>query len=99
MSEKIATMKAFAKMGFSRLDRAIKDLKEEQLDWKSCTEANTIRWLLTHLSSELHNFVPKILTGNLEYASEGWPDDYTGNTSYSLEKINGDIEDGKNRME
>jgi uncharacterized damage-inducible protein DinB len=68
------------------------------LDWKSCTEANTIRWCLTHLSSELHAFVPKILTGNLEYKPEGWPDDYEGNLSYSLKKIMGDIEAGKDKL-
>ena len=98
MSEKIETLKAFADMGFFRLERALKDLKEEQLDWKSCSEANTIRWILTHLSSELHVFVPKILTGNTEYVLEGWPEDYIGNTSYSLEKILGDIEEGKAKL-
>jgi len=98
VSEKAEAIKAFAQLGFDRLERAIKDLKEEQLDWKSCTEANTIRWILTHLSSELHVFVPKILKADKDYTPEGWPDDYTGNTSYSLEKILGDINDGKAKM-
>jgi uncharacterized damage-inducible protein DinB len=98
MSEKVETMKAFAALGFDRLDRAIKDLKEEQLDWKSCTEANTIRWILTHMSSELHVFMPKILKGDKDYAPEGWPEDYTGNTSYSLDKILGDIKEGKTNV-
>ena len=98
MSEKIETIKAFAKLGFDRLERAIKDLKEEQLDWKSCPEANTIRWILTHLSSELHVFIPKILTGNKDYVPEGWPEDYTGNTGYSLEKILGDLKEGKAKL-
>jgi uncharacterized damage-inducible protein DinB len=95
MSEKIETMKAFAQVGFGRLDRATKDLTEEQLDWKSCVEANTIRWCLTHLASEMFVFVPKIIKGDKEYKPEGWPDDYVGNESYSLEKIMGDIEKGK----
>ena len=98
MSEKIETIKAFAKLGFDRLERAIKDLKEEQLDWKSCPEANTIRWILTHLSSELHVFIPKILTGNKDYVPEGWPENYTGNTGYSLEKILGDLKEGKAKL-
>ena len=54
MSDVIKTLKAFTELGFDRLDRATKDLTEEQLDWQSCVEANTIRWILTHLSSELH---------------------------------------------
>ncbi len=98
MSEKAEAIKAFAQLGFDRLERAIKDLNEEQLDWKSCPEANTIRWILTHLSSELHVFVPKILKADKGYTPEGWPDDYTGNTSYSLEKILGDINEGKAKL-
>ncbi len=95
MSDKIMMLKAFTELGFSRLDRAIKELKEEQLDWKSCSEANTIRWILTHLSSELHVFVPKILKGDKEYVPEGWPEDYVGNEGFSLEKILGDLSTGK----
>ena len=98
MSEKIEMLKAFAQIGFSRLDRAIKDLTKEQLDWKSCPEANTIRWNLTHLASEMFVFVPKIIKGDKEYKPEGWPDDYVGNESYSLEKIKGDIEKGKSKL-
>ncbi len=98
VSEKVETIKAFAQLGFDRLDRAIKDLREEQLDWKSCPEANTIRWILTHLSSELHVFFPKILKGDKDYTPEGWPEDYTGNTSYSLEKILGDLNEGKVKL-
>jgi uncharacterized damage-inducible protein DinB len=95
VSEKIEMLKAFTQVGFGRLDQATKDLTEEQLDWKSCAEANTIRWALTHLASEMFVFVPKIIKGDKEYKPEGWPDDYVGNESYSLEKIRGDLEKGK----
>ena len=98
MSDKTKTIKAFAQVGFDRLERAVKDLKVEQLDWKSCPQANTIRWIMTHINSELHTFVPKILTGNKEYAPAGWPSDYIGNTSYSLDKIMKDYKDGKAKV-
>ena len=98
MSEKIKTMKEFTKVAFGRLDRATKDLTEEQLDWKSCPDANTIRWNLTHLASEMFVFVPKIIKGDKTYKPEGWPDDYVGNESYSLEKIRGDIEKGRTKF-
>lgn len=95
MSGKIDAIKSFTEMGFFRFRGAIKDLKEEQIDWKYCPQANTVRWLLTHLASELHVFIPKILTGDKDYKPEGWPEDYVGNQSYSLEKILGDIEEGE----
>jgi len=95
MNEKMETIKDFTQIGFDRLEGVTKDLKPEQLDWKSCPKANTIRWILTHLSSELHTFVPKILSGNKEYEPEGWPDDYVGNASYTLERIMGDLQTGK----
>jgi uncharacterized damage-inducible protein DinB len=98
VSQKIETIKAFAMLGFDRLDRVTKDLTEEQLDWKSCKEANTIRWIMTHLSSELHTFIPKIIKGDKDYMPKGWPEDYVGNKSYSLKKIKDDIKDGKEKF-
>ncbi|MGD2200984.1 MAG: DinB family protein [Candidatus Bathyarchaeota archaeon] len=98
MSQKIEMLKAFAETGFSRLGRAIKDLNEEQLDWRSCPEANTLRWILTHLSHELHVFVPMIITGNREYTPEGWPEDYVDNPDFTLEKIVRDLEEGKDKL-
>lgn len=98
MSDRVDAIKAFTQIGFDRLERATKDLKETQMDWKSCTEANTIRWILTHLSQELHVYIPRILSGNREYKPEGWPEDYVGNASYSLEKIMGDLEKGRDDL-
>lgn len=95
MSDKIDTIKGFAMVGFQRLGNATKDLTEEQLDWKSCTESNTIRWVLTHLNQEFYGFIPKILKGDKDYVIKDWPEDYVGNKSYSLEKIMGDLEKGK----
>ena len=98
MSERAKTLKSFSKIGFSRLEAAIKDLTEEQLDYKICPEFTTVRWILTHLVVVLHVFIPKALTGNKEYKPDGWPDDYTGNPSYSLEKILQDLESGKTKL-
>ena len=98
MSEKIDTMKAFAQVGFNRLERATENLTEEQLDWKSCPEANTIRWILTHMNSEFFAFFPKIVKADKDYVPEGWPADYVGNKSYSLDKIMGDHKKGKENV-
>jgi len=98
MSDRIETIKLFIELGFKRLGMVTEDLKEEQLDWKYCPQANNVRWLLTHLSNELHVYIPKILKGDKDYYPEGWPKDYTGNTGYSLEKILGDLEEGKKKL-
>ncbi|MHA2428992.1 MAG: DinB family protein [Candidatus Hermodarchaeia archaeon] len=98
MSDRIETIKSFIELGFKRLGMVTENLKEEQLDWKYCPQANNVRWLLTHLSNELHVYIPKILKGDKDYYPEGWPEDYTGNTGYSLEKIRGDLEEGKKKL-
>ena len=95
MSDRVNALIKFSNIGFSRLEMSTKDLTEEQLDIKSCPEASTIRWVLTHLIEILHVFVPKVLTGDKEYKPEGWPGDYTGNPSYSVEKILEDLESSK----
>ena len=95
MSTKIITIKSFAEMGFYRLSNITKDLTEHHLDWTSCSEANTIRTILTHLNQELHVYIPRMLIGK---TPDAWPDDYTGNTSYSLEKIMNDLTEGKTKL-
>jgi uncharacterized damage-inducible protein DinB len=91
MSTKVEVFKAFAQSGFDRLARSTKDLKVEQLDWKSLPEANSIRWILTHMGMEVNVMVPNIVAG----VKVDWPKDYIGNTTYSLEKILSDIEAGR----
>jgi hypothetical protein len=98
MYEKIEMMKAFTELGLGLLDRRTADLEEEQLDWKSCAEANTIRWILSHLTDEMFVFYPKVVKGDRNYRPEDWPDDYVGNSGYSLEKIKGDLEKGKAKL-
>jgi len=95
MSEKISIMKSFAEMGFFRLGNVTKKINEDQLDWKSCADANTLRWILTHLNQELHVYLPRMITGK---TPENWSDDYVGNPDYSLEKIMKDIEEGKKNL-
>jgi len=82
-------------MGFFRLSNITKNLTEYHLDWKSCSEANTIRNILTHLNQELHVYLPRMLIGK---TPDDWPEDYTGNPNYSLEKIMVDLEEGKTNL-
>lgn len=98
MKYDIETMRSFTEIGFDRLDRALHDIDEEQLDWKSCPEANTIRWILTHLSQELHVYVPRILTGNKDFFPNDWPEDYVGNENYSMQKIMKDLNEGREQL-
>jgi uncharacterized damage-inducible protein DinB len=91
---KIGTIKEFTMHGFNRLNNATKNLTEEQLDWKSCTEANTIRNLLGHLIGEWYGFVPKILSGNKDLEVEG----YVGTEGKSLEEIKKDLSEGQKHL-
>ena len=94
----IDAIKEFAELGFTRLDGTLKDLSEEQLDWTSCTQANTIRNILTHLISEWYGFVPKIIAGNKDAKVKGVAEGYVGNKELSLVKILADLKEGKNHL-
>jgi hypothetical protein len=95
MSERADVIKAMAVIGLDRLDGLTKDLDEGLLDWRPEPEANSLRWILTHESYILHVVLPRVLHGGRGYRPEGWPDDYQGNPGYSLEKILGDLERGR----
>jgi len=95
---KIETIREFAEVGFWRLDNALKDLTEEQLDWMSCSEANTIRNILTHLISEWYGFIPKIVAGDKNAKVKGVPEGYVGNKELSLTKIMADLKEGKDHL-
>jgi uncharacterized damage-inducible protein DinB len=91
---KIGTIKEFTEVGFNRLNNATKDLTEEQLDWKSCSEANTIRNILGHLIGEWYGFIPKILAGDKNLEVEG----YSGTEGKSLEQIISDLAEGQKHL-
>ena len=95
MTVKTNMIKDFAQIGFDRLEGATKNLKPEQLDWKSCSQANTIRWILTHLSEELNVYMPKFLGAEVP---ADWPKDYVGNPKYKMEKILADIQRGHRKL-
>lgn len=91
---KIGTIKEFTMVGFNRLNSATKDLTEEQLDWKSCSEANTIRNILGHLIGEWYGFVPKILAGDKDLEVKG----YVGTEGKSLDEIKADLSEGQKHL-
>jgi len=95
MGIKVDVLKFFVEIGFYRMGNVTKDINEELLDWASCADANTLRWILTHLNQELHVYLPRMLGGTVP---DDWPEDYIENSRYSLEKIMGDLESGKRNL-
>jgi len=91
---KMKSIKEFTQVGFNRLNNATKDLSEEQLDWKRCSEANTIRNVLGHLIGEWYGFVPKILAGDKDLEVKG----YSGAEGKSLEEIMSDLAEGQKHL-
>ncbi len=87
-------IRTFAEISFDRFDRTVKDLSEKEIDWRPIEEANSIRWILMHLSQQWNVGIPRILKGDPEYKPEGWPEDY-GKQSLSLAKIMTDLDEGK----
>jgi len=93
----------FTREAFRHLDNATKELTEEQLDWKSCPEANTIRNILDHLFVEWYGSLPKITSGNTVLPDEDisvikqriLARGYTGVKGKSIEQIKINLTEGK----
>lgn len=98
MDQKVELIKEFAEIAFYRFDQATKDLSEKEIDWKPVESANSIRWILTHLSQQWNVGILRILREDPEYKPEDWTEDYVGNKSYSLKKITSDLKNGRNAV-
>lgn len=94
MDKDIATLKSFAEYAFDSLERTCQDLTEKETEWKPSEESNNIRWILNHISRITNVALPRIMTGDQEYAPEGWPKDYKEQT-YSTEKLMNDLKAGR----
>ena len=62
MSEKIGAMRIFTNFGLERLRWDLREVAPELLDWKLCEEANSVRWLLAHISMVLNVYIPRAAT-------------------------------------
>lgn len=92
---KIEAMRIFTEFGLTRLEWDLRNLDDGCLDWRPSPEANSVRWLLTHISMVLNVYLPRALTGDLEYLPDDWPGNYHDDADLSKEKILGDIAFGK----
>ena len=95
-STKIEAMKIFVEYGLTRLTWDIQELEETILNWRINPKANSVKWLLTHISMILNVYFPRALTNNLSYLPENWLPEYHDNEYLTLETIMNDIEKGKN---
>jgi hypothetical protein len=95
-STKIEAMKLFVEYGLTRLAWDLNELDEETLNWRITPEANSVKWLLTHISMILNVYFPRAFTNNLSYLPENWFPEYHDNDKLTIETILNDIEKGKN---
>ncbi len=94
-STKIEAMKILVEYGLTRLSWDLQDLNEKNLNWRINPKANSVKWLLTHISMILNVYFPRALTSNLSYLPVPWLPNYHDNVELSLESILKDIEKGK----
>ena len=94
-STKIEAMKIFVEYGLNRLKWDLAKLNEDILNWRINPKANSVKWLLTHISMILNVYFPRAFTNNLNYLPENWLPEYPDNEKITLETILDDIENGK----
>jgi hypothetical protein len=95
LSDRIEAIRAFALLALERLDHTVAGISEEDLDWRMCDGANSVRWMLTHTAQLGNIYIWKTLADDWGWWPDGWPRDYIDNPSYSLEKIMGDLAKGR----
>jgi len=95
LSDRVETLKAFANTVFGRYEMTVKDLKEAEVDWMPVEEANSIRWILGHLSQQWNVGFQRTFKADNGYKPAGWPDDYVGSKTVKYDKLMTDLAKGK----
>jgi uncharacterized damage-inducible protein DinB len=95
VTDRIEAIKAFAALALDRLDQTVDKLHEEDLDWRPCEGANSVRWILAHTAQLGNVYIWKTLADDWGWWPEDWPRNYVDNPDYSLEKIRGDLAKGR----
>lgn len=83
----------FAGYIFERVTQTANEITPDIMDWKPVNEANSIYWILVHMTRIAYLLIPQLLTGT--YNPEGWDDDYE-QQKHSLTELKEDI--GKARV-
>ncbi|MCB2171502.1 DinB family protein [archaeon] len=83
----------FAGYIFERITQTANEITPEIMDWKPVNEANSIYWILVHMTRIAYLLIPQLLTGT--YNPEGWDDDYE-QQKHSLTELKEDL--GKARV-
>jgi len=95
MLEKASILRDQTEYIYGKIGRTLEGLTEKEMKWKPTEVSNSIEWTLNHMARISNLSLPRIIKGDPEYKPEGWLDDYR-DKHYSLEKMMGDIERGKN---
>lgn len=89
-------MKLFIESGLNRLKWDLRDIDDDTLHWRVVPEANSVKWLLTHISAVLNVYFPRAITADFDYAPINWIEEYSESNELPYETIMRDIEKGKN---
>lgn len=84
----------FAGYIFDRVTQTANEITPEIMDWRPVEKANSIYWILVHITRISYLLLPQVLTGT--YNPDGWDDDYEQQT-HSLEELREHI--GKARIQ
>jgi uncharacterized damage-inducible protein DinB len=94
LSQNIQILREHAEYIFDRINRTIEGLSDNEITWSPTEVSNSIEWTLNHMARLSNLSIPRIIKGDPEFIPEGWPEDYR-EQSHTLEKLLGDIEEGK----
>jgi hypothetical protein len=94
MSEQASIIQENADFLFTRLQKTIEGLTQEESNWKPTPESNNIVWQLNHLSRIINLNMPRLIKEDKEWSPKNWDPNYKEAVT-AIEKLVQDIEQGK----
>jgi hypothetical protein len=94
MSEQATIIQENAAFLFTRLQKTIEGLTQEESEWKPTPESNNIVWQLNHLSRIINLNMPRLIKEDKDWSPKNWDSNYK-EAVIEIKKLIQDIDHGK----
>jgi len=91
MPEKMYYLNEFTESVYSRIEKTLENLTQEEIEWSPTPQSNNIKWILTHLVRISKLLLPQVIKGE---TTGRWEDQYESQ-EHNLDELMRDVKESQ----